>query len=156
MTSGRVFKCISNNANCYITIDPTNASQLATPSKTDVNITADGYVWKYMYTANNTSDFAVIDGSFAWFPIKELLLEDSSDQWDIQESAVSGGIHHIKSLLSTPSYSGYTDGHPVSVVSPDGTGFVAEIDTYGAGGGSKKYIKVTNPGSGYTLSLIHI
>ena len=79
-SSGRVYKCISNNANTPSTQEPTATG-------TALVVTSDGYHWKYMYTATNVTTFQTNDVGFKWFPINELLMTNGSTQWDVQEAA---------------------------------------------------------------------
>ncbi len=139
-SSGRVYKCISNNANTPSTQEPTATG-------TALVVTSDGYHWKYMYTATNVTTFQTNDVGFKWFPINELLMTNGSTQWDVQEAAVGGEINHIKSTKATPEFN-YTIGDAVVVYgNSEGSGFTGVVTAFDS---DTNYINITNAGSGYT------
>tara|TARA_Y100000361_G_scaffold154116_1_gene178221 strand:- start:9390 stop:10832 length:1443 start_codon:yes stop_codon:yes gene_type:complete len=133
-----VYKCINNNSGTASTTEPTGTGT----SGIIHNSSADGYIWKYLYTISNTdwNKFQTSD----WIPIYDLDSDDTTTQWDVQESAIDGAVYRIK--RSTENFSSYTVGHSVTLEG-DGSNFAGTIAQYNVG--SNKYINITNPGSGY-------
>jgi hypothetical protein len=77
----RVYKCLSNNSGATSSNKPTGTS-------TGTITTADGYVWKFMFTLsdNDIQKFLSPD----WIPIHRVVYNDGSDQWTVQQTAVEG------------------------------------------------------------------
>lgn len=69
------------------TVMPTGGPSAASTNYV-VGPLADGYVWKYLYTLSQTEISRYVTDS--WIPVKFLEAADSSDQWQIQESASDG------------------------------------------------------------------
>jgi len=83
-----IYKCIDNNNNSASTTKPTGTS-------TGLTSTADGYTWKYMTTLVSTQINSFLTTNF--IPVKTLLADDTTTQWDVQVAAASsnGAIHKI-------------------------------------------------------------
>tara|TARA_Y100000310_G_scaffold344893_1_gene460288 strand:+ start:280 stop:1689 length:1410 start_codon:yes stop_codon:yes gene_type:complete len=147
VTSGvyNVYKCISNNSGETSINQPTAETTNGIIKNTGAG--QDGLHWKFMYTisASDKAKFFAEDTDFMYVPVKNLTADDSSTQWDVQRDAIDGGVHHIKHASDT--FAGYTAGHAVTLVG-DGTGFVGAIASH-AGVSTKKYVNITNPGTGY-------
>lgn len=81
-----VYKCLSNNSGAKSTVKPTGQS---------INsiTTADGYVWKFMFSVKNSDVLKFLTNS--WLPVRKLLSDDGTSQWDVQAGAVSGSIEII-------------------------------------------------------------
>lgn len=77
----RVYKCLSNNSGAASSNKPTGAS-------TGTITTADGYVWKFMYTLSATDIQKFLSPN--WIPIHRVAYNDGSDQWAVQQTAVEG------------------------------------------------------------------
>jgi hypothetical protein len=101
-TSNRVYKCLGNNSNISAgsTVQPASTSTSAGASET----TADGYIWKYMYTipAFDAEQFQTT----SWLSVRTIKSNDGSDQWTIQQNALAGsapyhGADAIKELNAT-------------------------------------------------------
>ena len=83
----RVYKCISNNGGVPSTVEPTGVS-------TDIIDTGvDGYRWKFMFEVPQGEVLKFVTSD--WIPVKTLLSDDSSDQWDVQDGATHGALEHI-------------------------------------------------------------
>lgn len=80
----KVYKCLGNASGAPSTVKPTSTSTAAGITET----TSDGYEWKYMFTVS-TIDLERFYTS-SWIPIKTLISDDGSDQWDIQTNALAG------------------------------------------------------------------
>ncbi len=92
-----VYKCLSNNNGAPSTVMP---NILVTTTHFQ---TADGYIWKYMYTVNAEEKLRFLTPSF--IPVKTIVESDNSQQWIVQENAIDGAIHVIKVLNGGSNYS---------------------------------------------------
>lgn len=90
-----VYKCLGNNNGSPSTVKPTG--RLLTPLST-----ADGYLWKYMFTVS-ASD-ALKFSTFKFFPVKTLDVDDDSRQWQVQTSAIDGSVPSIKVTSGGSNY----------------------------------------------------
>jgi hypothetical protein len=133
-----VYKCLFNNAATASTTKPTGVS-------TSQFTTADGYIWKYMYTVttSNALKFLTTD----YIPVQTLTSDGGEDQYDVQTAAVNGAINVIK---VTSGGSGYATA-PAVTITGDGTGatanstIVANVVTA---------VTVTAAGTGYTRATV--
>jgi len=133
-----VYKCLFNNASTASTTKPTGVS-------TSQFTTADGYVWKYMYTVttSNALKFLTTD----YIPVQTLTSDGGEDQYDVQTAAVNGAINVIR---VTSGGSGYATA-PAVTITGDGTGatanstIVANVVTA---------VTVTAAGTGYTRATV--
>lgn len=131
-----VYKCISNNNGGASTTKPTGVS-------TSQFTTADGYIWKYMYTVTTAKALKFLTNDY--IPVQTLASDDGTDQWDVQAAAVDGAINFVK---VTAGGSGYGSAPSVTIAG-DGTGATANC-TISAG--AVTAVTITNPGSGYTYA----
>jgi hypothetical protein len=94
-SDGNVYKCIDNNRNGYSTSKPTGTG-------TSIVSTSDGYRWKYMYTVTSASSlkFSTVD----WIPVQTLTSNNGSAQWNVQQTAANGAIHHIEVVANGYGY----------------------------------------------------
>jgi hypothetical protein len=138
-----VYKCIGNNNDAPSTVEPTTFN-------TEFPIeTADGYIWKYMYTISDSAILRYTTDEF--IPVKTLLTDDGSLQWTVQNEAISGGLHHIKVLDGGENYSNVSN--IVVSITGDGTSAVA---TANVSNGVVDKITITNPGVNYTFAEVAI
>jgi len=146
-----VYKCLDNRnaANSVIasTVKPTGNS-------TSAITTADGYVWKYLYTISPADVIKFVSTDF--IPVKTLASNPGStdayyDQWLVQDAAVDGAIN---SILVTAGGTSYASA-PTITITGDGTGATATA-TIDAGSGRVTAITITNAGSGYTFANVGI
>jgi hypothetical protein len=127
-----VFKCLFNNFGASSTVEPTGTSNFAIT-------TADGYVWKYMYTISPANILKFYNSYFA--PVESNSV--------VAGAAVSG---EIWSIAVDAGGTGYTSGTSVPVtITGDGSGAVATATVVS---GVVTKIKVTSAGSGYTYANI--
>lgn len=140
-----VFKCIANNNSSKSNTEP------VTVSTTDDLITADGYVWKYLYSI---SDFERLRFSSSDFiPVKTLANDDGSTQWQVQQNSIDGALH---SIVLTNGGSNYTNVSNIVVeISGDGSdaSAVATINTVS---NTVNSFSILAKGSGYTRASIYI
>lgn len=144
---GRVYKCIESARNSLGVIIPSTVSPSGT--LTTVFSTADGYRWKYMYSVNlsDYNKFATVE----YFPIRaQLVANDGSDQWLVQQAAIDGSIEYIHVINGG---TGYTDGDAIAAVSSTGVGLVGTIV---APTGTITRINITDAGSGYRDCTINL
>ena len=133
-----VYKCLFNANGTQSTTKPTGVS--TTPFTT-----ADGYIWKYMYTVTTAKALKFLTNDY--IPVQKLDSDDGTDQWDVQTAAIDGGIHVIK---VTSGGSGYGSAPGVTITG-DGTGATA---TATISSGVVTAVTITNPGSGYTRATV--
>ena len=133
-----VYKCLFNAGGTASTTKPTGVSTLQFT-------TADGYIWKYMYTVTTSNALKFLTNDY--IPVQTLASDDGTDQWDVQAAAVNGGIHVIK---VTAGGSGYATA-PAVTITGDGTGATAN-STIVANVVTR--VTVTNVGSGYTRATV--
>lgn len=134
-----VYKCLFNNSDAQSTTKPTGVS-------TSQFTTADGYIWKYMYTVSTANALKFLTNDY--MPVQTLASDDGSDQWDVQSAATDGEINVIK---VTAGGSGYTSANVT--ISGDGTGATANATVES---GEVTAITVTAGGSGYTSATATI
>lgn len=134
-----VYKCLFNNSDAQSTTKPTGVS-------TSQFTTADGYIWKYMYTVSTANALKFLTNDY--MPVQVLSSDDGSDQWDVQSAATDGEINVIK---VTAGGSGYTSA--TVAITGDGTGATANATV---DGGEVTAITVTSGGSGYTSATATI
>lgn len=90
-----VYKCLFNNDSTTSTVEPTGTSS-------SILETADGYIWKYMYTITAAESTRFLTENY--IPVKTLAADDGSAQWDVQQAAVNGSIEIVR---VTSNGSGY-------------------------------------------------
>ena len=133
-----VYKCLFNAVATASTTKPTGVS-------TAPFTTADGYIWKYMYTVTTANALKFLTNDY--IPVQTLASDDGTDQWDVQAAAVNGGIHVIKVVSGG---SGYATA-PAVTITGDGTGatanstIVANVITR---------VTIITPGTGYTRATV--
>jgi len=141
-SADKVYKCISNNGGVASTAEPT----LVTDD--DTFTTADGYVWKYMYSIATAIGEAYLNS--VWIPVPDEVADKDTSQTTIETNAVAtiGSIDNIK---VTAGGTGYTTA--IVSITGDGSGAVgvATITT-----GVITNITMTTAGTGYTYADISI
>lgn len=138
-----VYKCLFNNDGGSSTTKPTGTS-------TSNFATADGYIWKYMYTISTSNALKFLTSDY--MPVQTLISDDGTNQWDVQAAATDGAIEIIK---VTNGGSGYFSGNTTVTITGDGTGATANVTTDAEPGEITK-ITITNAGSGYTSATVSI
>ena len=167
-----VYKCLrtgrdASGATVNSTVKPTGTSATALVETSDTGAASGrGYLWKYMYTVTASDTIKFVTNDF--IPVKTIGAQteifpfgasspsdDGSSQWDVENSAVNGGVHHA---VVTAGGSGYTNGtyNEVPVVG-NGTGGKASVVI---SGGSVTHVTFMGTdaafGSGYTQAEIRI
>jgi hypothetical protein len=113
-TTYDVFKCLFNNANTPSTFSP---SLVETSASDDIYETADGYIWKYMYSSNNAT--------YNKFSTQEFM--PVSVNPDVSSNAVNGSIDVVKTLYGGSNYDSVTSGLFASL-SVEGNNLVYALD----------------------------
>ena len=164
-----VYKCIrtgrdSSGSVVASTVKPTGTSPTALVETADTNADQYGYLWKYMYSVSASDTIKFVTNDF--IPVKTLgaqteiygetglgtaATDDGSSQWDVENQAVDGAVHHI---VVTAGGSGYTNGDFTGVdILGDGQNGECTVTV---SGGSVTKIVVTTAGSGYKRASIDI
>lgn len=138
-----VYKCIANNYGANSTVKPTAVNPDTTTQ------TADGYIWKYMYTVSDNEKLRFVTDNY--IPVKTLSGDDGSRQWAVQDAAVPGAIH---SVLVTSGGTNYTSAPTVTVVG-DGSGATVTATINTASNTVNSFI-VTAIGQAYTYANVAI
>jgi hypothetical protein len=133
-STGAVYKCLFNGRNGTNT---TGVASTVMPTTTNVTpqLTADGYIWKYLYTIT-ASDADFVTANYIPVPTT---------------TSVSN-INGIDVIYVTTAGAGYT-GIPAVNIYGDGSGAAATAVT---SAGSIVRVDVTNAGSGYTWAKVVI
>jgi len=133
-----VYKCLWNAGSAASTTKPTGVS-------TSPFTTADGYIWKYMYTVTTAKALKFLTNDY--IPVQQLEGDDGTDQWDVQTAAVDGGVHVVRVTAGGSAYGSA----PAVTITGDGTGATAN-STITAG--AVTAVTITNAGTGYTRATI--
>jgi len=133
-----VYKCLWNVNGAASTTKPTGTS-------TSPFTTADGYIWKYMYTVTTAKAIKFLTTSY--IPVQTLTADGGESQWAVQAAAIDGGIHVVR---VTSGGTGYGSA-PAVTITGDGTGATANSTI---AGGIVTAVTITNPGTGYTRATV--
>lgn len=141
-TDWNVYKCIANNYNgAPSTVMPT---QILTDRAVEES---DGYVWKYMYTITDAERLKYLTNNY--MPVKTLIANDGSLQWQVQNNAISGTINSIRVESGGSGYSNTSN--IVITITGDGTGATA-IARINAQSNMISNIAMSLTGTGYTYA----
>lgn len=140
-----VYKVINNDGNTASSVKPTGTS-------TGYITTADGYIWKYMYTISAADALKFLSTDF--MPVRYVTADPGAGQpykaqFDTAAAAVAGQIKQIK---ITNAGSGYSSA-PTITITGDGASATA---TATVSGGNITAITITNPGTNYTQASIAV
>lgn len=125
-----VYKCLFNNNGGVSTTKPTGTS-------TSAFTTADGYIWKYMYTITTSDALKFLTNEY--IPVRT--------NSTVQSAAVNGALDVIKLTAGGSTYATA----PSVIIDGDGTGATANA-TISAG--AVTAVTITNAGSGYTYATV--
>ena len=138
-----VYKCIKAGSGASIVRPSVITSAMG-------EVLADGYQWKYMFTLSGGAIGTFTTASF--IPVKTLLTDDTTYQWDVQQAAVPGAIYRIK---ITDGGAGYAS-KPTVTISGNGAGCEIPSSAITMSGGSVSQILVPSAtvGSGYSQAKV--
>ena len=139
-----VFKCLDNNNGSTSTVMP---NILITTTHFQ---TSDGYIWKYMYSLTAEEKLRFVTSKF--IPIRTIESSDNSQQWNVQENAIDGGLHVIK---VTNSGSNYTANDVVVSIKGDGH-YANAFAVLNTASNTVSSIIIDNLGYGYTYADISL
>lgn len=141
-----VYKCLKAGAGPSV-VKPTGQALTLDPRPSALggDEKSDGYLWKFMYTLTGNDVTRFLTSTF--LPVRTLLNDDGTVQWNVQQSAIKGGIYRIK---VTNGGVGYTSA-PSVAIDGDGAGAVA---TAVISGGVVTSIYLTSIGANYNYTKI--
>lgn len=138
-----VYKCLSNNGGRVSTTEPTSINPETTST------TADGYVWKYMYTVSDSEKLRFTTNNY--IPVKTLSADDGSQQWQVQDNAIDGAIDNIK--ITNPG-TNYSNAATITVnITGDGSGATASASINSVSN-TVSSITITESGMNYTYASV--
>jgi len=131
-TTGRVYKCLYNGTTPAST---TGVVSTVAPSTTNAapETTADGYVWKYLYT------LTAVDADFI-----------TANYIPVPTTQSVSNINGINVVVVESGGSGYTS-PPTVTIYGDGAGATATADVTS---GSVTKVNISTPGAGYTWAKV--
>ena len=140
-----VFKCLDNNGGVISTVMP---NILVTTTHFQ---TADGYIWKYMYSLTAEEKLRFLTPNF--MPVRTIEEADNSQQWNVQDNAIDGAIHIIKVTNPGNNYTALDE----IVVNINGDGhYATAFAVVNTTSNTIQSIVVDNLGYGYTYADITI
>lgn len=140
-----VYKCISNNNGAPSQNVPIQKITTGTVQE------ADGYIWKYMYSISSGEQLRFTTSEY--IPVKTLVNDDGSLQWDVQDNAIDGGIEYIDVVNGGQDY---VDNTKIWItITGDGSGANAFAKT-NAMTNTINSIVIDRPGSGYTYANVMV
>jgi hypothetical protein len=129
----QVYKCIDNN---------NGAPSTAEPFLDDLEIfaTSDGYRWKFMYAVSAPDALKYLTRGF--FPVRHLLVNNGTTQWDVQNAAANCAIDRVEvnsGGINYRSHTGTVAAANTSTITLDSgasglNGFYTGSDVYITGG----------------------
>jgi hypothetical protein len=144
-TDWNIYKCLYNNNGGQSTVMPTQTIVDAAVEEQD------GYIWKYMYTLTAEERIRFMTDSY--IPVRTLLADNNSLQWQVQESATPGSIDIIKVV---DGGSNYSNASTITVtIAGDGVGATARAKI-NSSSNTVSSITMINRGLNYTYATISI
>lgn len=140
-----VYKCIANANSSYSTVEPTGVNPIS------LNLTSDGYVWKYMYTISDSDQIRFTNSQYV--PVRKITTDDGSLQYQVQDQVVEGEINSIVLKNGGSEYSNTSN--IIISISGDGTSAVATA-TVNTISNSISSIIMTDYGYGYSYADVNI
>lgn len=142
ISTGDIYKCLDNNLGTASTVAP--SGQSVTPFST-----SDGYVWKYMGTANG-NDITNF-GTTEFIPI-QVATASGLAQYDVQTGAVPGEISSFGTKVQLGTGSITTETNKIlsySIAGALATPTSAAVVSVTMSAGAPTHIFTTTPGAGY-------
>ena len=140
-----VYKCLANNYGANSTVEPTAINPQS------ITQTADGYVWKYMFTVSDSEQLRFTTDDY--IPVRTISTNDGSLQWQVQSNAEDGAIY---SILVTNGGSNYTNvSNLIITITGDGSSATA-TGNINTSTNTVSSITMTDYGTGYTNAVVTI
>lgn len=144
-----VYKCIWNASGVQSTVKPTGTSL-------NEFTTADGYVWKYMYTIAPSDVLKFVSTDF--IPVKRIINDPGVadfyyGQYQVEQAAIDGALSRILVVAGGTGYPISSTTIPVVIVG-DGVGATATATSNSSG--QITSVQITNKGTGYTFATVSI
>lgn len=133
-----LYKCLDNNASGLSSVKPTYTS---------VNVVhkeSDGYTWKFMGSVSTADQNKFLTSS--WMPVRTLLLNDGSLQWQVQQAAIDGSIDIVNVITGGTGYN--NTANVVITFAGDGA-LAAASGNLNLTSQTVSFISMTTVGSGY-------
>lgn len=144
-TDNNVYKCISNANSSVSTVEPTAIN----PGS--ITQTSDNYIWKYLYTISDSDLLRFTTNEY--IPVKYLISNDGSLQWQVQSRAIRGTIYNI---IVTNGGTNYTNvSNLIVTISGDGTSATATANI-NTSTNVVSTITMTDYGSEYSYATVTI
>lgn len=144
-TDWNVYKCLSNNNGVQSTVMPTQTIVDAAVEEQD------GYIWKYMYTLTTEERIRFMTDSY--IPVRTLLVDNNSLQWQVQDAATPGSIDIIN---VDNGGSNYSNANSITItITGDGTGAIARAKINSTSN-TISSISMIGRGAGYTYATVSI
>lgn len=140
-----VYKCIANANSTNSTVEPSGVNPIS------LNLTSDGYVWKYMYTISDSDQIRFTNSQY--IPVRKITGDDGSLQYQVQEQVVEGEINNIVVTNGGTNYS--NSSNIIVSISGDGASAVATA-TINATSCTISSITITDYGYGYSYADVSI
>lgn len=144
-SENNIYKCLYNNYGANSIYEP-----LTVTTNTTIE-TADGYIWKYMYSLSDLERQRFTTGSF--IPVRTLDVNNGSRQWDVQQNAIDGAIHAALIINGGNNYTNVSN--LVVTITGDGTD-AAAVATINSHTNTVNSIYMTSIGAGYTEATVSI
>ena len=142
-TDFNVYKCLDNVNSSNSTVEPTSTNPAT------ITQTADGYIWKYMFTLNSEDKYRFLNDDY--FPVRTLTVDNGSTQWQVQSQAVEGAIY----LIKIEDAGTYTNDNVSIVIIGDGTGANASCNV-NTSSNTLHTMTIDDYGTGYTYASASI
>lgn len=139
-----VYKCIGNNNGTISTVEPSSFN-----TENPVQ-TADGYIWKYMYTISGSEQIRFTTDEY--IPVKTIEIDDGSLQYEVQTNATDGSLEYIEILDRGDGYTNVSN----LVVSITGDGSSASATATLHANNRLDKITIIDSGAGYTWADVSI
>lgn len=141
-SNNEIYKCLSNNHGALTTIAPVGQGTL---SNNYIQVTNDGYVWKYMLNVQPNDPFF----NTFWVPIPSIAPVGST-QATIETAAVPGSIDVFRVENPGQNYANGGQQFIVNIIG-DGTGANAYANVFN---GQIQNIVPVNRGQGYSFATV--
>jgi hypothetical protein len=153
LTTKQYYVYTADDLSVYKCIKAGSGASIVRPSVISTGmgaVLADGYQWKYMFTLTGGAIGTFTTATF--IPVKTLLTNDTTYQWNVQQAAVPGAIYRIR---ITDGGAGYASKPTVTIVGNGSSCTIQASDITMSGGAvSEILVNSARVGSGYTQAKV--